>query len=97
MAPKEEYSYLSSRLVKEVFFLGGQSVHLLTLFVDALAQRGQQRLPAFQGGIETSEFAVAVFRQFLEPCLLGSDLRSQRLELANFLDDRLDIARAVVV
>ena len=23
MAPKEEYSYLSSRLVKEVFFLGG--------------------------------------------------------------------------
>ncbi len=24
MTPKEEYSYLSSRLVKEVFFLGGQ-------------------------------------------------------------------------
>ena len=23
MAPSEEYSYLSSRLVKEVFFLGG--------------------------------------------------------------------------
>ena len=23
MAPKEEYSYLSSRLAKEVFFLGG--------------------------------------------------------------------------
>ena len=29
LTPKEEYSYLSSRLVKEVFFLGGQVDHLV--------------------------------------------------------------------
>jgi pantetheine-phosphate adenylyltransferase len=29
MAPKEEYSYLSSRLVKEVFFLGGDLTGLV--------------------------------------------------------------------
>ncbi len=29
MAPKEEYSYLSSRLVKEVFFLGGDLAGLV--------------------------------------------------------------------
>ena len=29
LTPKEEYSYLSSRLVKEVFFLGGKVDHLV--------------------------------------------------------------------
>ena len=29
LTPKEEYSYLSSRLVKEVFFLGGKLDHLV--------------------------------------------------------------------
>ena len=29
LTPKEEYSYLSSRLVKEVFFLGGRVGHLV--------------------------------------------------------------------
>ena len=29
LTPKEEYTYLSSRLVKEVFFLGGQVDHLV--------------------------------------------------------------------
>ncbi|HVT59488.1 MAG TPA: pantetheine-phosphate adenylyltransferase [Thermoanaerobaculia bacterium] len=42
MAPKEDYSYLSSRLVKEVFALGG---NLTGLVPQAVLARLQQRLP----------------------------------------------------
>jgi pantetheine-phosphate adenylyltransferase len=41
MAPKEEYSYLSSRLVKEVFFLGGDLEGLVP--AGALARMEQHR------------------------------------------------------
>ena len=41
MAPKEEYSYLSSRLVKEVFFLGGNLEGLVP--ASALARMEQHR------------------------------------------------------
>ncbi len=39
MAPKEEYSYLSSRLVKEVFFLGGNLEGLVPASVLELMSR----------------------------------------------------------
>ena len=49
LTPKEEYSYLSSRLVKEVFFLGGQVDHLVPAAVvermAALRERRQQTGP----------------------------------------------------
>ena len=43
MAPKEDYSYLSSRLVKEVFFLGGDLAGLVPAGV--LERMGQRRSP----------------------------------------------------
>ncbi len=43
LTPKEEYSYLSSRLVKEVFFLGGD---LAGLVPDRVLERLRQRGPA---------------------------------------------------
>lgn len=43
MAPKEEYSYLSSRLVKEVFFLGGNLEGLVP--AGALARMEPHRTP----------------------------------------------------
>ena len=49
LTPKEEYSYLSSRLVKEVFFLGGKVDHLVPAEVvermAALRERRQQTGP----------------------------------------------------
>jgi pantetheine-phosphate adenylyltransferase len=42
MAPKEEYSYLSSRLVKEVFFLGGD---LSGLVPEGVLERMGRRRP----------------------------------------------------
>src|SRR5436309_14787527 len=48
MMPKEDYSYLSSRLVKEVFFLGG---NITGLVPDTVLARLRQRLrPSGQGG-----------------------------------------------
>jgi pantetheine-phosphate adenylyltransferase len=46
MAPKEEYSYLSSRLVKEVFSLGGD---LSGLVPPAVLERLRQHLPQRPG------------------------------------------------
>ena len=44
LPPKEEYSYLSSRLVKEVFLLGGKLDGLVPpLVLDRLAKLGRQR------------------------------------------------------
>ena len=44
MAPKEEYSYLSSRLVKEVFFLGGNLDGLVPASVlERMSQRRADR------------------------------------------------------
>ena len=43
LTPKEEYSFLSSRLVKEVFSLGGD---LTGLVPDVVLQRLKQRLPS---------------------------------------------------
>jgi pantetheine-phosphate adenylyltransferase len=48
MAPKEEYSYLSSRLVKEVFSLGGD---LTGLVPAAVLARLRRHLPAARGGV----------------------------------------------
>lgn len=48
MAPKEEYSYLSSRLVKEVFSLGGDLTGLVPAPVLARLRR---HLPAARGGV----------------------------------------------
>ena len=46
MTPREEYSFVSSRLVKEVFRLGGD---LRGLVPDAVLRRLGERLPPAQG------------------------------------------------
>ena len=44
LTPKEEYSYLSSRLVKEVFFLGGSLTGLVPeLVLDRLGAKAAER------------------------------------------------------
>jgi pantetheine-phosphate adenylyltransferase len=44
MAPKEEYSYLSSRLVKEVFYLGGDLTGLVPSAVLAHLKKASPRV-----------------------------------------------------
>ena len=50
MMPAEQYSYISSRLIKEVFALGGRVVGLVPELVEARLREKHKATPATAGG-----------------------------------------------
>jgi len=56
MLPGETYSYLSSKLVKEVFSLGGSITELVPTFVEQrMREKYQSRTPRWTGRIDDDE------------------------------------------